>query len=48
MRAYLDAGLILRHFSEPVPPEALRALPEAGRTFRVPWFTVMLWERAAG
>ena len=48
MSAYLRAGLILRHFSEPVPPEALRAHPDAERAFRVPWFTVMLWEKSPG
>ena len=48
MRAYLRAGLVLRHFSEPVPPEALRAHPDGERAFRVPWFTVMLWEKPGG
>jgi len=45
MDAYLGAGLILRHFSEPTPPEAFR--PLVPRAFRVPWFTVMGWEKAA-
>lgn len=47
MTAYLRAGLILRRFLEPVPPEELRARPEFGRAFRVPWFTVMVWEKPA-
>jgi SAM-dependent methyltransferase len=48
MSAYLRAGFIFRHFSEPVPPEALRTHPDAERAFRVPWFTVMLWEKSPG
>ena len=45
MTAYLRAGLILRRFLEPTPPESLRAHPDVSRAFRVPWFTVMLWEK---
>ena len=47
MSAYLRAGLTLRRFIEPTPPESLRSHPEFARAFRVPWFTVMLWEKAA-
>lgn len=45
MSAYLNAGLNLRSFIEPTPPEALRSRPEFARAFRVPWFTVMVWEK---
>lgn len=45
MTAYLRAGLVLRRFLEPVPPEELRSHPEFARAFRVPWFTVMVWEK---
>jgi SAM-dependent methyltransferase len=45
MSAYLRAGLILRRFMEPVPPDSLRQHPDVERAFRVPWFTVMLWEK---
>jgi hypothetical protein len=31
---------------EPVPPEQFRSVPEFDRAFRVPWFTVMVWEKA--
>jgi SAM-dependent methyltransferase len=47
MSAYLRAGLILRRFLEPTPPEQLRLHPEFSRAFRVPWFTVMVWEKPA-
>ncbi len=43
--AYLRAGLILRDFLEPAPPESLRGHPDFERAFRVPWFTVMRWEK---
>ncbi len=46
MSAYLSAGLLLREFLEPVPDERLRDVPEFSGAFRVPWFTVMLWEKA--
>jgi len=43
--AYLRAGLTLRRFYEPTPPRELRGLhPDLDRAFRVPWFTVMVWE----
>ena len=48
MSAYLRAGLILRRFMEPMPPESLRGDPDVERAARVPWFTVMLWEKPAG
>jgi SAM-dependent methyltransferase len=48
MSAYLEAGLILRDFLEPVPADAtFRDHPDIGRAFRVPWFTVMRWEKPA-
>jgi SAM-dependent methyltransferase len=47
MTAYLREGLILRRFLEPAPPEALRSNPDIDRAARVPWFTVMLWEKPA-
>jgi SAM-dependent methyltransferase len=47
MSAYLRAGLNLRRFLEPVPPESLRTNPEVDRAARVPWFTVMVWEKPA-
>jgi hypothetical protein len=46
MSAYLSAGLTLRRFMEPVPPEQFRSVAEFDRAFRVPWFTVMVWEKA--
>jgi SAM-dependent methyltransferase len=45
MSAYLAVGLILREFLEPVPPERFRDVPEFNGAFRVPWLTVMLWEK---
>jgi SAM-dependent methyltransferase len=48
MSAYLRAGLILRQFREPVPPASLRVHPDIDRAARVPWFTVMLWEKPGG
>lgn len=46
MSAYLGAGLVLREFLEPAPANAaLKEHPEFERAFRVPWFTVMRWER---
>jgi SAM-dependent methyltransferase len=47
MSAYLRAGLILRRFMEPTPPDALRSNPDVDRAARVPWFTVMVWEKPA-
>lgn len=45
MSAYLKTGLILRDFLEPAPPEQFRGLPDFERAFRVPWFTVMRWQK---
>jgi SAM-dependent methyltransferase len=45
MSAYLHAGLTLRRFMEPVPPEQFRSVPEFDPAFRVPWFNVMVWEK---
>ena len=45
MSAYLGAGLLLREFLEPTPDERWRSVAEFERAFRVPWFTVMLWEK---
>jgi SAM-dependent methyltransferase len=43
MKAFLSAGLILRHFSEPEP---VGGDPEkAARFRRVPWFVVMEWQK---
>jgi SAM-dependent methyltransferase len=47
MSAYLGAGLLLREFLEPTPPEEFRSVPEFSGAFRVPWFTVMLWQKPA-
>lgn len=41
--AFLSAGLILRHFSEPVPPDT--SDPKSDRYTRVPGFVVMEWEK---
>lgn len=46
MRAYLSSGLTLREFLEPVPADqSLREQYHFEDWFRVPEFTVMLWER---
>jgi SAM-dependent methyltransferase len=46
MQAYLGAGLVLREFLEPVPTdESLRDDPEFEDWFRVPFFTVMRWDK---
>jgi SAM-dependent methyltransferase len=45
MSAYLRAGLQLRRFLEPLPPEQWRSHPDVDRAARVPWFTVMVWEK---
>jgi ubiquinone/menaquinone biosynthesis C-methylase UbiE len=45
MSAYLGAGLLLREFLEPTPPERFRSVPEFSGAFRVPWFNVMLWQK---
>jgi SAM-dependent methyltransferase len=48
MAAYLSAGLMLRAFLEPVPPDdTLRKDPRFEDWYRVPLFTVMLWEKPA-
>ncbi len=47
MAAYLEAGLELRAFLEPVPEDqSLRDDPWFEDWFRVPLFTVMNWQRA--
>lgn len=46
MQAYLGAGLQLREFEEPVPQDqSLRGDPRFEDWFRIPYFTVMLWEK---
>ena len=46
MQAYLGAGLLLREFLEPVPTdESLREDEEFEDWFRVPFFTVMRWDK---
>ncbi|MEX2245673.1 MAG: class I SAM-dependent methyltransferase [Dehalococcoidia bacterium] len=46
MRAYLSAGLTLRAFEEPVPPDdSLRDNPLFEDWYRVPLFTAMLWTK---
>jgi SAM-dependent methyltransferase len=47
MRAYLQAGLTLLEFLEPMPDEKYRSIPEFAAAYRVPWFTVMLWEKTS-
>jgi SAM-dependent methyltransferase len=47
MQAYLDAGLELRAFLEPVPEDlSLRADARYEDWFRVPLFNIMRWENA--
>lgn len=47
MSAYLNAGLTLLQFLEPVPEDqSLRADPRFEDWFRVPDFTVMLWQKS--
>jgi SAM-dependent methyltransferase len=43
MKAFLDAGLILKFFSEPAPVSGEPDHQERAR--RVPWFVVMEWQR---
>ncbi len=43
MTAFLDAGLILKFFSEPAPRSGEPDHQERAR--RVPWFVVMEWQR---
>jgi ubiquinone/menaquinone biosynthesis C-methylase UbiE len=46
MEAYLDAGLVLRRFLEPVPfDDSLKHDPLFEGDFRVPDFSVMLWQK---
>ena len=43
MKAFLDAGLILKFFSEPAPVSGEPDHQERAR--RVPWFVVMEWQK---
>jgi len=43
MTAFLDAGLMLKFFSEPEPVSGEEAHQERAR--RVPWFVVMEWQK---
>jgi 2-polyprenyl-3-methyl-5-hydroxy-6-metoxy-1,4-benzoquinol methylase len=43
MTAFLEAGLILKFFSEPAPASGKAEHQERAR--RVPWFVVMEWQR---
>ena len=46
MDAYLSAGLVLRRFLEPVPPDnRLRNSPRFEDWYRIPEFTVMRWQK---
>jgi SAM-dependent methyltransferase len=45
MTAFLEAGLILKFFSEPAPASGEPHHQERAR--RVPWFVVMEWQRPA-
>jgi SAM-dependent methyltransferase len=45
MKAFLEAGLILKFFSEPAPVSGEAHHQERAR--RVPWFVVMEWQRPA-
>jgi hypothetical protein len=46
MTALLDAGLQLRAFEEPVPPDdSLRDDPRYEDWYRVPPFYVMVWQK---
>ncbi len=46
MQAYLSAGLVLRRFLEPVPPDdSLRDNPSFEDWYRIPEFTVMRWQK---
>lgn len=45
-QAFLEAGLLLRRFEHPIPPdEAIRQRPQLADNRRVPNFDVYLWER---
>ncbi len=43
MKAFLEAGLVLKFFSEPAPVSGEAKHQERAR--RVPWFVVMEWQR---
>jgi len=43
MKAFLEAGLILKFFSEPAPVSG--EADQQARAWRVPWFVVMEWQR---
>src|SRR5215472_3014964 len=43
IKAFLEAGLMLKFFSEPAPVSGEADLQERAR--RVPWFVVMEWQR---
>ena len=45
MKAFLEAGLILKFFSEPAPVSGEADHQERAR--RVPWFVVMEWQKPA-
>ena len=46
MQAYLSAGLVLRRFLEPAPPDdSLRHNPSFEDWYRIPEFTVMRWQK---
>jgi len=46
MSAFLDAGFLLRRYSEPAPSlEAIQASPFLATVQRVPWFHVMLLQK---
>ena len=46
IQAYLSAGLVLRRFLEPVPPDdSLRDSPRFEDWYRIPEFTVMRWQK---
>lgn len=46
MSAYLECGLVLKSFQEPVPsPVALDKYPKAEDYFRVPYFNLMEWRK---
>ncbi len=48
MTAYLEAGLTLQSFLEPVPrDDSLKADPRFEDWYRVPLFNVMRWQKAA-
>jgi ubiquinone/menaquinone biosynthesis C-methylase UbiE len=49
MQAYLDSGLQLREFIEPVPPDdSLRDDPQLEDWYRVPEFLVLKWQKGEG